>query len=236
MKKRVISAFVFLILLILLNFTVAHADTQSPTGSYIKEINEDYIFVMVVKGEDCFIKSITDEVYPQSGLYPSDGTVEPIWIIDFYAYEMEIVISDDGINLIRSLFVGTSSLEQVGVELYSNGVLNREYKISEFIKSTDDLPQTTRHKIWYTKSEIKDGFLEIITLEGKKVVFDLVTGEIIYIGLLEEIKYKIQDEKTPFTYFYIIIGVLLVGFIIIGAFLSKNSRRRKRKHFFVRRQ
>src|SRR6266851_3190844 len=89
----------------------ALADKPAPRSSY-KQIapGGKYVFVMIspmpleqdVQGRNeetaAGIREIR-RLYMRSGLYHNDGSVEPLWTVDWYA--LGVVVASDGVHLIR---------------------------------------------------------------------------------------------------------------------------------------
>src|SRR4051812_2120811 len=89
----------------------ARADSPAPPFSYKKNAPGDkFAFVMisplpldveVSRWNEETVAGIREirRVYPRSGMYRNDGSAEPLWTVDWYAFGVELTA--DGVHLIR---------------------------------------------------------------------------------------------------------------------------------------
>jgi hypothetical protein len=197
----------------------AFADSPVPPRSF-KEITADgkYVFVMIAPGpveqeaswlnkeRAAAIREIR-RVYFRSGLYPNDGSAEPLWTVDWYARRVEL--ASDGIHLIRHgrwpsvppdpplsgiPIIGRwlsglihrnaplgSALDQEALSFFANGQLLHTYRIGELVDAPDLLRRTVSHFDWEDEGRFDENRLEymLTTLDGNRFVFDLRTGGIV---------------------------------------------------------
>jgi hypothetical protein len=167
-----------------------------------KEVSENgkFVFVMLapesmneeLKGyNEKHQKVIRDirERYIKSGMYRNDGTNNPLWTVDWYAYG--IVLGNDGVHAIQySRLPGLENqghlatkkdLEQKAFSIFSKGKLIRSFKISELVDDPALLEVSVSHFHWVRKGKINDDQhrYEIDTYDGNHVTIDLETGAIL---------------------------------------------------------
>lgn len=168
---------IFIITLLLIITSTVKADTSAPMGSFLIKVSDDLVFVMHIE-EEHSILSKTGETFNVSGLYPNDGTIIPLWTVDFISDRGDIYISNDGKYLIKKKHL-VGSLSQLAFAFYTNGELVKQYMVSDFIDSEDGLPHTASHFYWYDKFTVVNEELEILTVTNTRLVFDIRTGNII---------------------------------------------------------
>jgi len=123
------------------------------------------------------------ESYPESGLYPGDGSVVPIWTVSWYADNVRL--SKDGRYLIR-FGPWASSYDDLAVAFYDNGVLLHAYAIKDLVREPEKLPSSVSHFQWaYEMQFDKDkNILHLSTFGNEIYELDVTTG------LLMNISYK----------------------------------------------
>lgn len=159
--------------------------------------NGQYVFVMLPTKQGWFDfvdedKKLRDK-YPQSGLYRNDGSTTPLWAVDWHAGE--VYPSSDGKHLVemgpwarvwdeKDLEPGGPALKQLAVAFHENGKLLKEYTIGEVVDDAKKLPKTVSHFGWKKDVELDEGLgrFTVTTLEGKRFVFDITSGEIVERG------------------------------------------------------
>ena len=175
----------------------AFADTPTKPSSYQQIVpGEKYVFVMIAPvsvEEDvrfwkeemvALIREIRSK-YTRSGLYRNDGSVEPIWTVDWYA--SRVLPMSDNIHLIRAgewpwLREDRSpNLDCEAVSFFANGQLLKTYRVSDLVVNPDMLKCTVSHYFWLQEAwESGESEFTIKTLDGNWFTFDLRTGEITY--------------------------------------------------------
>jgi hypothetical protein len=112
--------------------------------------------------------------YPRAGLYPNDGSVEPLWTIDWYAFEGQLYLKDDGIHVIKC---DTRS----SLCFYVNGRAVRAYVLRDLM---DDVPLTRNDgsgpPLLVQHAALTGEFeFTVQTVDGNVFTFDIRTGEIL---------------------------------------------------------
>jgi len=192
-----LSAFVLLALAI-----PALADTPTPASSYkLITPGDRFVFVMISPHpvEQDTAGSRNDEnaarireirrVFARSGMYRNDGSVEPLWSVDWYA--MDVKLSSDGVHLVRQgpwaflpavrLHDFETALDQEAVSFFADGRLLRTYQIRELVDDQDHLTRSVSHLHWKKDGNLNDERLEytLTTLDDNQFVFDVRTGAIV---------------------------------------------------------
>jgi hypothetical protein len=149
-------------------------------GSYTLAAG-DYLFVMLREG-DPPLTSSTRRAYPSSGMYRHDGSVTPLWTVDWYA--AEAYAASDGEHVaalgapppMRGL---TRDLSATAVAFYERGTLLHSYDVGDLVQEADDLPIEGPHFQWKRQVvfDALEGRLAIRTLDGQTWQFDVATGE-----------------------------------------------------------
>lgn len=168
----------------------AFADKEGGPHDYkIVSKNERFVFVMLPS--DTWVP---DEVlrskYKISGLYENNGSTNHLWTIDWYAGR--VFISDDGKHLVRmgewprllddmDIKKGGPVLNQLAVAFYKEGKLLKSYSIGDLIFDATRLPKSISHFLWFEDISFDDaaGKFIVTTLDGKKYMFDIHSGETI---------------------------------------------------------
>jgi hypothetical protein len=179
----------------------ALADSIAPPRSY-KQVTPGakYVFIMIspmpVEEEvqrsneetGAGIREIR-RVYTQSGLYRNDGSTEPRWTVDWYAYGVEV--GSDGIHLIRhGPWPGlpryrnsswASALDQEALSFFANGQLVRTFRIGDLVDNPAVLPRSVSHFTWLDQGYLDSGRMEyrLTTKDGNRFVLDARTGQIV---------------------------------------------------------
>ena len=201
------------ILVLFFSITVKADSIASPT-SYKKEIgNGKYVFVMLTT-DSKKILSKTNKEYSKSGLYENDGSVIPLWTIDWYQSEGMVFITDDGYH-IASLGPWATllpndkmDLNQLAISFYNRGRLVKEYYISDLIKNISYLRRSVSHFEWRDNVEFDSNAatFTVLTKDKNEYVFDAKTGNII--------KKIIKGIPLKVIIFIFIIGTLGLVFVL----------------------
>ena len=123
------------------------------------------------------------DLYPESGLYPVDGSVVPIWTVNWHA--RNVLLSKDGRYLIR-LGPWASNYDDLAVAFYDNGVLIRAYAIKDLVRDPEKLPRSVSHFQWDYEMQFDEdkNILHLSTYGNEIYELDVTTG------LLMNISYK----------------------------------------------
>ena len=172
--------------IVLLNITffvnVVSADTVMPPISYSKMTSDgNFIFVMLISEQEASYRRYVDElrtIYPESGLYPNDNSLIPLWTVKWHARSVEPL--SDGIHLIRRGPWATSS-DSEAIAFFSNGVLLKSYSVSDLVSFPWLMPRTASHFRWRLSEHLIEDKkqYEILTKHYEHYLFDVTTGEII---------------------------------------------------------
>jgi hypothetical protein len=115
------------------------------------------------------------ESYPESGLYPSQGSVVPIWTLNWYADNVRL--SKDGRYLIR-IGPWPSTYDDLAVAFYDEGVLLHAYAIKDLIREPEKLPSSVSHFQWAYEMQFDEdkNIMHLSTFGNEIYEFDVTTG------------------------------------------------------------
>ena len=178
-------------ILVSLQAIIAVVDADSPRGEYdyVQEVEGGrFVFVMLSIPNDPSAYgqagSTQDErirsQYPQSGLYRNDGSTEPIWTVDWFAFR--VYISSDGECLVRrGPWPGFSDYDELALAFYRNGQEIRSYRVNELVAFPGTLPHSVSHYTWAEDISFDDQrrLLFAQTLNRERYTFDITTGAIL---------------------------------------------------------
>ena len=164
---------------LLISSSWALADRPAPPRDYTKTTeNGEYIFVMM-RPEDQQAKEHSDlrKNYSVSGLYRNDGSDEPLWTVDWYAFG--VLPNSDGRHLIR-WGPWASSTDQLALSFYEDGNEIKRYFIWELVCDETKLKHSVSHFQWLSESahDEAQGALILITHDDRMYRFQLETGEV----------------------------------------------------------
>ncbi len=116
-------------------------------------------------------------MYKQSGLYRNDGSTTPLWVVDWYSFE--VYPSSDGKHLVR-MGPWASSTAQMALSFYRNGQEMKEYRISDLIRDESKLQHSVSHFFWRSELQFYDekGLLFLKTRDDQTYRFSVETGQI----------------------------------------------------------
>jgi hypothetical protein len=179
-----------LFLSVILTPLLAYGDTVAPPYSYaIPSSDGKFVFVMLspieaerdglyLSDEDRQESQRLRAKYRSSGMYLNNGSVTPLWTVDWYAYT--VFVASDGIHLVRR---GTwaETLSDEAITFFANGKELRSYKVGDLVDTRFLLPNTVAQIMWVDNINLDDekGTLTVTTLSKEKYVFDYRTGEIL---------------------------------------------------------
>lgn len=157
----------------------AFADTPAPMSSY-KTVSPNGAYVFVMLGKAGYRSSdVTEwEGYTQSGLYHNDGSKEPLWTVDWYAYKVDI--ASDGVHLVRHGGLATDVYGEA-IGFYANGELLRSYRIGDVVADEGGLYRSVTFLHWKLDGRYVQqlGEYTLRTNDGNVTVFDVTTGQIV---------------------------------------------------------
>jgi hypothetical protein len=152
--------------------------TYSPDGQFV--------FVMIgrysaeeepthyIGNKNTEIKAIRDK-WTVSGIYRNDGSVTPLWTVNWYSYHVDV--PSDGEHVVRYRSGILDNDPASALEFYRHGELIASYELSQLVS----FPVLIDHNVWFLKSELSDDSqtVAVETQSGERYVFDVQTGEMI---------------------------------------------------------
>lgn len=206
-------------------------DQESSLDYAIETSDQQYLFVMVKENQ----KPLFLDKYVQSGLYKNDGSVTPIWTIDWYGIAVPIDVN----HLVgRGKWPRSGNYNEEAISFFFNGRLLKQYLVKDLIDFPWFLPKTVSHYKWLklkpnsevslllgdgAKYPFQSGILidhtsqsiEIETLEGGIFLFDYNTGNTVYTK--RPLRFKVILSVS-------IISLLFTMLIFIVLWKRKYSR------------
>ena len=172
-RVRVVAILIALVVAVSHAIMPSSADSPARPAPFQKVAGSDgeYLFVMLTS------TAPTGEqpAYPSSGLYRNDGSLEPLWTIDWYAFGVDV--SSDGQHLVR-YGPWASSPNDLAVAFYDKGRLIKEYDIESLVSDFDALSYSVSHFMWRTEVGFDNlsNLLRIRTGSDDLHLFDVTTG------------------------------------------------------------
>jgi hypothetical protein len=148
--------------------------------------------------------------YTQSGLYKNDGSVTPLWTVNWYSFSVDV--ASDGIHLVRG-GPWASRVSDEAFSFFASGTLVRTYRISEFVEAKFLLPHSVSHFQWASGLRLDDSNLRysVVTRDGNSFTLDVITGQI-----LEQKRYArfwlclyVIAVVTPIVVLFIVLGKII---------------------------
>jgi hypothetical protein len=157
----------------------AFADSPAPPRDF-KKVTGNYVFVMLAPDEPGQWTNHDPEIrkaYKQSGLYRNDGSTTPLWVVDWYAFE--VFPSSDGEHLVR-MGPWAASTGAPAVSFYRNGKEVKTYRIKDLVRDESRLIRSVSFLHWRgeVKYDDKKGVLFLKTIDGQAYRFSVETGQI----------------------------------------------------------
>ena len=151
----------------------------SPYGSYeiIAGADDKYRLVMLKPAEPLY----TDDgkAYPVSGLYKNDGSITPLWQVDWL--EDSVWITSDGRYLAHVSSGWWGIYTDMAVTFYDRGKPIRQIRKSDFVKPSEE-PKTDRGSHSWNLGvafDDKRGLLRITTPRGEVRFYSMATGQLV---------------------------------------------------------
>lgn len=175
------------LVLLILNFFLCEATAFSPgrpTSRCTFSADEKFVFVLIHGSSteeelkhwnDDFgaeIKAIRDR-WPKSGMYRNDGSVVPLWTVDWYSYHVEV--PSDGEHVVRIKTSGLGQGEAPAIGFYHRSELVQGYESEDLVS----VPLLIDHGTWHESSSLDDesGLVTVWTITFDRYTFDFHTGE-----------------------------------------------------------
>jgi hypothetical protein len=142
--------------------------------------------------------------WPQSGMYRNDGSIVPLWTVDWFSYKVDVL--SDGEHVVRYTAYGLTREGESALAFYRNGELLRSYERT-------DLSLIGR-KGWLDESHLDEttSTLAVETTTYEWYTFDVRTGEM-------------TSRFRPLI--YAIRGLIAIGLLLPAWFLWRRRRRRR---------
>ena len=145
------------------------------------------------------------EKWTASGMYRNDGSITPLWTVDWYAYN--VAVPSDGEHVVRFQTPGLQTFSGPTLGFYHRGELVRGYDLPELV----GLPFLTSDD-WLASRHVDDAS-QTITVEtrlGDRYVFDVRTGEMV----------------SRFRPLRCAVVALVLGIVGLAYFIWRRRRRR----------
>ena len=196
-----LSLLIFLVWVIVFETVTVNADQESSVIPYALESSDKkYVFIML--GESPFNNSPSPKFKDRnkSGLYLNNGSIDPLWVVDWTAYTF---LPSDGVHIIRrGSWARLGDYGAEAISFFANGKILKSYSVRDLVDFPQFLPRTSSHYKWQKKISNKNQVLELsntalveadvsvefnesahtmqlATLQGDIYIFDVNTGEIV---------------------------------------------------------
>lgn len=179
-------------------FAFADQEALSCDAQVVSE-NQEYVFVYFALTEKIFREDSPQKdrelrkKYPESGLYRKNDSQTPLWkfheVID---WPIQAYVASDGKHLAvvgpwprlwneKDMEKGGAALNQPALLFYGEGRPLKSYLIGDLAQDAKMFPRTASHFQWKKDIKFDDqkGRLFVETHDGQKLVFNVVTGDII---------------------------------------------------------
>jgi hypothetical protein len=167
----------------------ATADSVAPPATYTKAtLDGKHLLVMVsplpVENDaiwDCDSGMSVREIrskYANNGLYRNDGSITPVWTVDWYA--RSVIVTLDGVHAIRG-GPWPSSIDQEALSFFTRGSLTRTYAVRDLVDVPWLLSWSVSHFTWQENARFDATRLEytVVTQDGNRFTFDVRSGQIV---------------------------------------------------------
>jgi len=178
-KRGIVVLPMLVCAMVLMDGTIAVADTQAPPAPYSIKLEGDKTFYMTPPG-------LQTETQPSSGLYHNTIPPTSIYSTSVFYYENELVLSRDGSCFAGLPWVtisGDGKLDGVAVSFYNMGVAVKSYTVADLLADAGKATFSVSHVMWEDRAkrsyDAATNALTVTTLDGSVYVFDLATGAII---------------------------------------------------------
>lgn len=216
--------FLAALLLILLWAGSAYADEPRPPQAW-ERIVGPYRFVMLTP-PGWTPQGSEESFYPATGLYRADGPPEPLWVVDWYAFEEEVFLSPEGEYLARmGPWPGSERYDDLAVAFYRNGSLTKAYLVKDLVAKPENLPHSVSHYQWRQQVSFDPDQLRltVVTIPGITYRFDVKTGAVLgpSIGQADPGSKGQRADWAP------IISWTIGGLVVVGSMwiLTKDRLR-----------
>ncbi|HEX8637621.1 MAG TPA: hypothetical protein VF692_06140 [Pyrinomonadaceae bacterium] len=173
-----IIRFCFFLLVLFASLTTYGKGVFAPYTYAASSANNKYLFVMIAPpGEERNATERSQKLraeYPKSGMYLNDGSVKPLWTVEWYSFG--VFVASDGIHLVRQGSMA-SSLDDEAFTFFAADKEIRSYKVRDVARK--GVLQMASHLIWQADIKIDDDekTLSVTTLGEEKYSFDYRSGQ-----------------------------------------------------------
>lgn len=177
MRLRTIALCLFL----LVSGGIARADSIAAPTAYRLDVSDSLEFIMRSQGEWGTEEERLNDEYPASGVYRK-GSKEPLWTVDWYAYEGQVFLTPDGKHVAHlGPWPNIGNWDELAVAFDHEGRPGMRYRVSNLVARPDRLQRSVSHYMWLGASEFDPaaGVLTLRTIPGQTYRFDLATGQIL---------------------------------------------------------
>jgi hypothetical protein len=216
------------------NVAPALAYTPKPFNSY-KKVSPDgkYLLVMISPAEGFPHGTGAEEsrairqTYPQSGLYPNDGSITPVWTIKRWSYKDSVYLASDNIHLVLRPAWPLESPDDAVISFYASGHLVRAYSMRELIDNPLRFKNKENNRIpsnsWEESERIDNSRMEyeVTTKDGGRFVFDVRTGQIV-----SESRYRDWSRIPKLAWLGAAVIADIVAIVTVCWLLMRNRRPR----------
>lgn len=143
--------------------------------------------------------------YPHSGMYPNDGSAQPLWRFSGYVHPEEVALFSDGIHMVYGVYQASSS-DQTVLSFFAHGESIRHYTVKEY-RSLTGKP--------FLDYEVRDvavddaaHTLEITDTVGNRFTFDATTGD----AIDAHIAWTFDRGNPAIWIGYVVFPLVLLGF------------------------
>lgn len=143
--------------------------------------------------------------YPHSGMYPNDGSTQPLWRFRGYLHPEEVALFSDGIHMVYGVCQASSS-DQTVLSFFAHGESIRHYTVKEWWGLTG------KRFLDYEAQDVAvddaANTLEITDAVGNRYRFDVATGKLIDYSLA----WTFWQENPAIWIGYVVFPLVLLGF------------------------
>jgi len=210
----------FLLVLVAIILPIAKAKAYKPaTPRTYQSLSADGLFVFVMISPESLseeVRHFRDDIqveirairskFSKAGMYRNDGSQEPLWTVDWYAYQVDVPAG--GEHVIRYNSGGWYWMNHPQLAFYRRAELIRAYEMSDLVATTVYL----NHGGWLASATLDDQThtVAVTTKTFDRYTFDVHTGEM-------------TSRYRPLVYAF---RLLLLLAILLPVWLVRRRRRR----------
>lgn len=187
------------------------------------EKDPDYYF-----SEEIYRNEEIRQRYPQSGLYATVGATEPIWTIDWYAFEVNLFA--EGKYLVRwGFWPRSGEYDALAVAFYQEGRQLHRYHVNDLVLTSNltTLEESVSHYAWLAERsfDTNQRLLFLETYSGEHYVFDITTGAVVAQTQVISTKTPVTAIVAPYTWDRVVAMslALAISLLIIFAVAARRE-------------